>query len=149
MPRKFTFRLDSVLRIYETHLEFEKAKLAGLLANERGILDRVRERSDGLRRQNEAIRQLNDLRGTDLRALSAYNLTAHTHLICLNEDLNSCRQSIRHQREVVLAHERQVKLLQRLKDKRISEWRHAVDSELERDAQEVWLAVHANSPTRL
>lgn len=148
MPRKFTFRLDSVLRLYETHLELEKAKLAELLAKEQGTLHRIRQRTDDLRRQNEAIRQLDTMHGADLRALSAYNLTAHTHLIYLNEDLNACRKSIGRQRAIVLAHERRVKLLHRLKENKLSEWQRAADSESEREAQEIWLAVHSNPANR-
>jgi hypothetical protein len=98
-----------------------------------------------VRRQNVAIREFIELRSGDLRALSAYNLSAQTQNIVLHEDLARVRRLIRVQRENVLREERKVKLVLKLKQKKLSEWERSMHQYFERDAQEIWLAVHANS----
>src|SRR5581483_2998899 len=97
--KKFEFRLGSVLRVYELKLELEKAKLSQALADEQDILDCIRKRAEEVRQQNEAIREIIELRSGDLRALSAYNLSAQTQNVAWHEDLGRVRQLIRLQRE--------------------------------------------------
>ncbi|HZS53111.1 MAG TPA: hypothetical protein VFA65_01805 [Bryobacteraceae bacterium] len=143
--KKFEFRLGSVLRIYELRLDLEKAKLSQALAQEQEILNCILRRAEEVRRQNEAIREFIELRSGDLRALSAYNLSAQTQSIVLHEDLARVRRLIRLQRENVIREERKVKLVSKLKEKKLSEWARKVNQHFETDAQEIWLAVHANS----
>jgi hypothetical protein len=138
--KKFEFRLSSVLRLYEAQLELEKLKLAQALANERQILKSIAKRTDELRRQNEVTRELMELRSGDLRALSAYNLSAQTHIIALHEELARIRGLLQLQRETVLCHERKVKLVSKLKARQLLEWEQAVNRQLELESQEIWAA---------
>lgn len=142
--KKFTFRLASVLRLYEVKLEVEKAKLSRALAEEQQILAALSRRAEEVRQENEAIREQIELRSGDLRALSTYNLSAQTHTIALHENLARVRRSIRSQRESVLREERKVKLVSKLREKQYLEWQEALKHQVEADAQEVWIAVHGN-----
>jgi uncharacterized membrane protein YccC len=140
--KKFTFRLDSVLRLYQVKLEIEKAKLSKALAEEQQILGALSRRAEEVRQENEAIREQIELRSGDLRALSTYNLSAQTHTIALHESLARVRRSIRSQRESVLREERKVKLVSKLRDRQYLAWQEALSRQVEADAQEVWIAVH-------
>ena len=139
--KKFNFRLSSVLRVYELSLDLEKEKLAQALSEEQQILDCLAQRAEQVRRQNEAIRELIELRSGDLRALSAYNLSAQTQNVALHEKLARVRRFIRQQREAVLREERKVKLVMKLKARKFSDWEHSTNRQLEIDALEIWRAV--------
>jgi hypothetical protein len=143
--KKFEFRLSSVLRVYELKLELEKAKLSQALADEQEILDCIRKRADEVRQQNEAIREVIELRSGDLRALSAYNLSAQTQNVAWHEDLGRVRQLIRLLREAVLREERKVKLVSKLKQKKLFEWERTLNQQFEKESQEVWLAIHGRN----
>ncbi len=140
--KKFSFRLSSVLRIYELKLNIEKAKLSQSLAEEQGIVQTIAKRAEEVRRQNEAVREMVELRSGDLRALSAYNLSAQTQNLNLHENLARIRRVIRLQREAVVSEERKVKLVSKLKARNFAEWEHAANRQLEIESQEVWLAVN-------
>jgi hypothetical protein len=140
--KKFNFRLDSVLRLYEAKLELEKQKLAQALAQEQQVLRTIAGRTQEMRRQNEALRELIELRSADLRALSAYNLSAQTHMIVLHEELARIRSVLHLQREAVAREERKVKLVSKLKAAKRAEWEQAVNRQLELESQEIWLAVN-------
>jgi hypothetical protein len=140
--KKFNFRLDSVLRLYEAKLELEKQKLAQTLGQEQQVLRTIAGRTQEMRRQNEALRELIELRSADLRALSAYNLSAQTHMIVLHEELARIRSVLHLQREAVAREERKVKLVSKLKAAKRAEWEQAVNRQLELESQEISLAVN-------
>lgn len=140
--KKFEFRLSSALRVYELKLELETAKLSQFLAEEQQILHHIAKRTEEVRRQNEAIRELVELHSGELRALSTYNLNAQTQNIILHENLARVRRSIRLQQETVFREERKVKLVSKLKQRRFFEWQQAMNRQLEIEAQEIWSAVN-------
>lgn len=140
--KKFEFRLGSALRLYEAKLDLEKQKLTQLLAQEEQILRSIANRTEEMRRQNDAMRELVDLRSTDLRALSTYNLSAQTHMVALHEELAHVRRSIHLQRQAVIREERAAKLVLKLKEKKRAQWQQVVNRQLDLDAEEIWLAVN-------
>jgi hypothetical protein len=147
--KKFEFRLNSALRVYGLKLELDKTKLSQILAEEQQILHSIAKHAEDLRLQNDALRQLVELRSGDLRALSAYNLSAQTHNIALHESLGRVRRLIRLQRETVLRDERKVRLLSKLREKKFSEWEQIVNRQMEAEAQEIWSATHGRGLTKL
>lgn len=146
--KKFEFRLASVLRLYEIRLEIEKAKLSSMLAEESRIVETIAARTEEVQRQNAAIRELIEWRSGDLRALSTYNLSAQAQNVVLHENLARVRKLIRAQRQSVLREERKVKLVSKLKERKYSEWEYSVTQQLEREAQDLWLAMHGNASGR-
>jgi hypothetical protein len=143
--KKFEFRLASVLRLYEVQLELEQARLAQALAKEQSILKLMEKRAQEVQQQNESLRRALELRSTDLRALSTYNLSAQTQQILWHDELARVRHFIRKQREIVLAHERKWKLVVKLKEKKHAEWTKEVGRQLEAESQELWLSVRNNT----
>ena len=113
--KRFEFRLEAVLRFYEMHLDMERARLAQYLAEEQRILNTIAQRAEEVNRQNQAIREMIELRSGDLRSLSVYNLVAQTQSIVLNEELARVRRLIRSQRDSVLREQRKVKLVSKLR----------------------------------
>jgi hypothetical protein len=138
--KQFQFQLEPVLRLYELQLEVEQGKLAQAHAREQTIVHRMRERAEEVHRQNEAIRRELELRSADLRALSTYNLSAQTQQIIWHQELTRARQIVLQQRKIVLAHERKVKLVRKLREKKFAEWKSAQTRQLEAEAHELWLA---------
>lgn len=131
-----------MLRVYELQLELEQTKLAQALAREQTILKLINERAEEVQRQNEAIRRALELRSGDLRVLSTYNLSAQAQQVVWHEDLTRIRRYIRDQRQIVVAHERKVKLVLKLKERKLGEWTHAAERQFEAECQELWLAGH-------
>jgi flagellar export protein FliJ len=140
--KKFEFRLASVLRLYENRLDLEKHRLAQMILQEKRVLHNIEQTMEEMRSQQQAVRELIELNSTDLRALSTYNLSAHTRLISLHEELARVRHAMQLQRMAVLREERKVKLVSKLKDKKRAEWDLAVEREIQRDCEDVWLAVN-------
>lgn len=140
--KKFEFRLSSALRLYEAKLDLEKQKLAQMLAQEEQVLHSIARCTEEMRHQNDAMRELVELRSTDLRALSTYNLSAQTHMIALHEELARIRRAIQLQRQAVFAQERKVKLLSKLKERKHAQWEQMANRQLELEAQEIWLAMN-------
>ena len=139
--KKFEFRLDAVLRFYEVQLELEKTKLSRMLAEEQEILNIISKRAKEVRQQNEAIRELIELRSSDLRSLSSYNLSAQAQNIAFQEKLTRVRRAIDVQRQSVLRAERKTKLLVKLRDRKRFEWQHNTERRMEIDSQEIWRAM--------
>ncbi len=85
----------------------------------------------------------------DLRALSSYLVGADARAGLLRRQVVRCAGPIQQQRQSVLKAERNLRLLEKLRDNRYSEWKHAFDAEIELTAEESWLAAHfreSNTP---
>ena len=140
--KKFEFRLEPALRWRNTQLQLERAKLQKLLAEEQ----RLRSSLQSLLNERQAalweLQTAESLRSSDLRTMSVYlvGVDARSHL--LREQIAKCAGPIQQQRQRLLEAERNVRLLEKLKENRYSEWKHAFDQEIEAGAEESWLAAN-------
>lgn len=142
--QKFRFRLDSVLRLRSLRLTMAREKLARALSEvtgaEKAIEALAAERAAAITFvQNES-----GAGTTELRALSAYLLGYEPRLIQLRRFLDAARLRAAEQRKLVVAADRDERLLLKLKTTRRAEWQVEADRELEVLAQESWNAVHFN-----
>jgi len=139
---KFQFRLDAVLRLRELELRVEQEKLDRLLAErthlERSLVSVAEERAEA----HAFVRTRPDAGSTEFRALSAFLLGSDARAAALRGSIQRLEQSIAGQRARVLAADRNERLLLKLKDKKLAEWRAETDRELETLAQEAWLSTH-------
>jgi hypothetical protein len=139
--KKFEFRMDSALRWRDTQLQVERGKLSALLAEEAKLTDSLenlgKERRSAL--QCLAKEQLFSL---DLRSLSSYLVGAEARANMIQDQIRNRRQMVVQQRERVVEAERNVKLLQKLRQKRQVEWKAGLDREIEANAEESWLAAN-------
>jgi len=139
---KFQFRLDAVLRLRELELRVEREKLDQLLAErtrlERSLFSVAEERAEA----HAFVRTRPDAGSTEFRALSAFLLGSDARAAALRGSIQRLEQGIAGQRARVLAADRNERLLLKLKDKKLAEWRADHDRELETLAQESWLSTH-------
>jgi hypothetical protein len=136
----FQFRLQKVLEWRRTQLGLEEAQYRRQVAA-LAELDRQRAELESAGATAERqVREWNPLAGGELEALGGFRL----HVKRKQQDMvapraESCKQLVR-QQEIMLAARRRLRLLERLKDRRMAEWRAARDKELEELASESYLA---------
>jgi len=136
----FRFPLQKVLEWRKTQLEMEeiqyRRQVAALAA-----LDRQRaELEEAGKTAERQVREWNPLAGGDLGALGGFRL----HVKHLKEEMvaprDECRKQLERQQGRMLEARRRLRLLERLKDRRLAEWRSARDKEIEELAAESYLA---------
>jgi hypothetical protein len=142
--KNFEFRLSSTLRYYELQLELEKAKLSRALAEQRQLVDAIARHIDEQRQQNDAVRKLLEMRSSELRFLSSYNLSAQSQHLILHDKLARMRRVVELQRQVVIRAERKTKLLLKLQERKQRDWQLNVSRRTEAESQEIWLATNTN-----
>ena len=140
--KKFEFKLDSALRWRTTQLQLERAKLQSLLAEQnrisRDLKALLEERSGAV----GGLQSLPKLEAFDLRSLSAYLVGADLRANHLHEQLAKRTALVQKQQARVVQAELQVKLLEKLKDKKKSAWQIEYEKDVELNAAEAWLAAH-------
>jgi flagellar export protein FliJ len=140
--QKFSFRLDSVLRLRALRLAAEREKLARALAEitrlEQAIAALTAERVSAI----EFVKNEPGAGSTELRALAAYLLGYEARFVKAQGSLATARVRLAEQRQRVIAADRDERLLLKLKAKQRAEWQLAADHELETLAQESWNSVH-------
>ena len=123
-------------------LTAEKEKLALLIAAisklEQSLQALVREKADAI----SFVQTQPAMGSTELRALSAFLLSFGTRMDSMREAIKRTNDQVAAQRQRVLEADRNERLLIKLKDKRLAEWRHAADHELEILAEESWNSAH-------
>ncbi len=138
--RRFHFRLQNVLEWRVVQLETEEAKLEQLFA-ERNRIDAARENlAAALAASEQSVQQARVIEAHELMALEAhreYAARMREQLLAARRD---CEERIAKQRERVTNAERDVRLLEKLKERRLAEWHTAADKEMEALASEVYLA---------
>lgn len=142
--KKFHFSLEGALRVRQTELRVAETKLTELIAQEQ----RIRRSRDVIameRRDASGYVQQHPNDNLALRALPSYFLGLEMRRANLTRTLETVAGIIREQRVRILDLERKVKLLSRLREQRVSEWRKETEQEMEATAQESWLATHANT----
>ena len=129
--KKFEFRLDSALRWRNTQLQLERVKLQKLLGEEqrlRSDLERIlHERQTAL----SDLQSVTFLQASDLRCLSAYLVGADARAHLLRGQIAKCTGPIQQQRQRLLEAERNVRLLEKLKENRYSEWKFEFEQEIQ------------------
>ncbi len=140
--KKFEFRLENALRWRNTQLQLERAKLQKLLSEEQrlqGSLQRL------LHEKQAAFSELQTaefLQASQLRSLSVYRIGVDARAHLLREQIAKCAGLVQKQRGHLLEAERNVRLLEKLREDRYSDWKHAFEQEVQLGAEESWLAAN-------
>jgi flagellar protein FliJ len=138
--KNFRFRLERVLDWRRTELELEQARVQQQL---RELMELDSERANieaaGIRAEIE-VRAWRPLAGSDLTALAAFR----QHVIGKEKQIEARREEARRRLEsrktAMIEARRRSELLERLKQRRLAEWRAASDRELEQLAAESYVA---------
>ena len=138
--RRFTFSLDRVLQWRSTQARLEESLLEALHAE-------LRELNAGRTRlESEAgaaaavVFQSGGASGAELATLGAFRQACALRLARLDQVREQSTARIARQTEAALERRRAVRLLERLKERRLEEWKRTADRELELEAAEAWLA---------
>lgn len=136
----FRFPLERVLEWRRTELELADARFkqqAAALAE----LDRQQAELEatGIRTEIE-VREWRPVSGSDLAALGGFRLELRKRQRGLAARRAECRKELARRQEAMLEARRRLRLLERLKERRLAEWRAAWDRELDEQAAMSYLA---------
>ena len=138
--RNFRFSLERVLSWRRTELQAEEARLAALFA-ERSRLDtaraEIRAARDGA---GNRLLQAEAVDGIELESLEGYRRRMEKELIAMDRRRAQSAEAILKQRATVVDAHRRVRLLEKLKDRHLGEWRLDWQRENENLASESFLA---------
>jgi len=143
----FRFRLEKVLEWRRTQLELEEANYRRHVA----ILAELDRRRAQLGRDQDAaerqVRAWNPVEGEDLEALEEFRGYIRRREVEMTIPRREAARRVEAQRTVMLEARRRLRLLERLRERRLSEWVAQRDKEIEATAAESFLA-RWNGPAR-
>jgi len=138
--RRFRFRLETVLGWRRLHLELEETKLQRLFEELRQV-DLAEDRLDAEKADaDRAVLYSASVEAQDLAALDRHRLHVARVKERLRKERADCRRRITAQQRQVVEAERDVRLLEKLRERRLAEWQTAADHEQETLASELFLA---------
>ena len=138
---QFHFSLERVLRWRSLELASQGAKLE-LLLREQLRLQTIRaDLSTEKSKLDRSLDTLPDLRGADLRALSAHSLSLKRQADNLVKLVAKCDRDLSEQKKSYRAAKQRVRLLEELRARKLEEWRQEKAREQETLATESFLAV--------
>jgi hypothetical protein len=136
----FRFPLEKVLDWRRTQLELEEAafqqRMAALTAAERARA----EVSAAAATTEAEVRRWSTVSGVDLVAFGDFRLHARAQETALAVRQAECAREVAAQQASMLEARRRCRLLERLKERRLTEWKSSLDRELESGASESYLA---------
>jgi flagellar export protein FliJ len=138
--RSFQFRLETVLGWRRLHLELEKTKLQRLFEELRRV-DLSEERLDAEKTAaDRAVLSSPRIEARELAALDAYRLHVAREKERLRKERTGCQGRVTAQQQQVIQAERDVRVLEMLRQRRLAEWQTTADREQEALASELFLA---------
>jgi flagellar export protein FliJ len=135
--KTFRFRLDRVLDWRRTELGMEETRLKQLHAA-RAALDS--EKAALQESRDQAGRDLlarPRVDGADLRLLSDYGAAVKRLSARVDEKRRENQQAVAAQQQKLLEARRRLRLLEKLKDRRLEEWKYETERQMEADAPPV------------
>ncbi len=137
---RFQFSLEKVLRWRAVELAGEEAKLKALVQEQTHLQTLLAEVSAERSKLISSLGNMADLRGDDLRTLTACGLRLRRNAETLAQRLLQCGRELAKQRKKYSEAKRRVRLLEELKDRRLQEWKYEEAALLEELASESFLA---------
>src|ERR1700733_5083076 len=137
---RFEFSLEKVLRWRSVELAAEEAKLKQLVQEQLHLQTVLAEVSSERSKLISSLGSIPNLRGDDLRTLTACGLRLRRHAENLAQQLLRCGRDLAKQRRSYSQAKRRVRLLEELKGRRLREWKYEEAAQLEELASESFLA---------
>jgi flagellar export protein FliJ len=137
---RFQFSLEKVLRWRSAELATEEAKLKALVQEQLHFQTLLAEVSAERSKLISSLGIMPDLRGDDLRTLTACGLRLRRNAENLAQQLLRCSRELAKQRKKYSEAKRRVRLLEELKERRLREWKYEDAALLEELAAESFLA---------
>ena len=138
--KRFHFRLESVLRWRLLQLELEEEKLQERFAELRALEQRREKLEAGKVEAERTVLGARTVPAEELAALDAHRRWVASQREQLARAVLDCQKRIEEQRGRVRKAEQNVKLLEKLKERRLAQWSAAADKEYQALADDVYLA---------
>jgi flagellar FliJ protein len=138
--KRFLFALEGALRWRQRRLEQEESRLRSLAAERDALRERIRQIGEARRGAERELLGQASIPAEDLAALEAYRLRLARERARLEQAEADCEGRLAAQRERVLEARRDVRVIEKLRERRLAEWQAEADRELEGLAAEVFLA---------
>jgi flagellar export protein FliJ len=138
--KKFRFPLSRVMDWRRTQARIEESKLERLFTELREIDARVTELNEERTGSEMALIAAPSNTGADLAALGAFQRFAIVEQGRLAVKRAECAQRIAAQTQAVVARRRDVRLIEKLKERRLETWRADFGREIDAQAEEAYLA---------
>jgi hypothetical protein len=145
---RFQFPLQKVLDWRRTQLEIEEGKFRQRVEAVAAV-DRARaELEAGAVHTECEVRRWDPVDGGDLRALGEYRAGVRASEARLTAERAERARALAAQQAAMLEARRRFRLLERLRERRVAEWKSACDRELDEIASESFLAQWGNAGRR-
>src|SRR5579872_1377257 len=134
--KKFHFPLDRVLGWRRTQVRMEHIKLERMLAELRQLELQAAVVLAEREAAQRALVQSSSSLGAELAAFNSFRSSSAARSTALERDQSGCREKIRTHREVIALKERDVRLLEKLREDRLRLWHVEQDREIDQQAAE-------------
>jgi hypothetical protein len=138
--KKFVFPLDRVMDWRRTQARLEESKLERLHAERRAIEAREAALKEELAASERALIAAPSATGFEMAALDAFRRYTIAERGRIAHALADCGKRIAAQLGVVTLRRRDIRLLEKLKDRRLKAWEVELTRETGRQADETYLA---------
>lgn len=129
--KPFRFRLQQVLAMREAEAQKEEAALEGLYAQRKQMEEERDALAGGLQRMSGALRSEQFLQPSQLVALDRYKDQVKREMQIFASKIAAHETEIEKQRVRVVTARGRVKLMEKLREKRLDQWRAEADRELD------------------
>ncbi len=137
---RFRFRLESVLAWRTAELHSEELRLRQLLETRAGVEREMAAVESARLEAERLVRTADGVTAADLWALSSYRGVSRSRSAVLAARLRECQAAATAQREHIAAARRRARLLERLRERRLEEWKYLESREMEQFAADAYLA---------
>ncbi len=146
--QNFRFALERVLIWRRSAFAAEEARLGPLVAEQKRLDTARQEILAGWERAGRELLAGGRIDGSDLAALSGYRARLERDRTANERERAEARERMVLQRERIIEAHRRFRLLEKLRSRRMEEWRVASNREMENFASEAFLARWGGSPRR-
>ena len=138
--KRFAFPLDQVMEWRRTQARVEESKLQRLHVEMHDLGEQIGTLALNRNRAGRTLIATGGATGLELSLLDAFRQAADAELTRLERSKTDCRQRVEAQVWSVGEKRRDVRLLEKLKDRKFQSWRVAADREIDQQAEEAYLA---------
>lgn len=138
--KKFQFPLGRVMDFRRTQARVEEIKLEALYAELRAIEAREVASIQERVQSEKALKGAPSVTGFDLEVFASYREALKEEQKRMDKARADCRKRIDLQLQVLMVKRREVKLLEHLKERRFEKWEKEMFKEIDRQADEAYLA---------
>ena len=138
--KTFHFPLEGVLSYRRTQVRVEEAKLERLHHELRAIQGHEATLHQEREQARTALVTARSAMGAEFAALEHYRHAAARQFLRLEQAQADCNQRIASQMDALAQKRRDARLLEKLRERRLEEWRYSFSRETETQAEEAFLA---------